>query len=245
MSSTRVFIARRAGSIGAFAAIVFCTLAAAHAQPGDDRSGPAGRIDFSEADLPAATVEVDLSQGMFRDLFGIGDAAVAGVAETLLQSAQDNNGAEGTRMAAEQLAAARQVLQLAADVVHEVRVRIYSDLPESGTRPDALTSKFDAQLREGDWDNVVRVREDDATVRVSLLRENGAVRGIFVIVAENDEIVLANVVCDVSPENAKKLSTAAARIGLENGLAQMIEMKMTEVKHRLPPPVEAPGKTQK
>ena len=244
MSSTRIFIARRAGSIGAFAAVVFCSLAATHAQESEDRSGPAGRIDFSQADLPAATVEVDLSQGMFHDLFGIGDAAVAGVAETLLKSSE-NGDAEGTRMAAQQLAAARQIMQLAADVVREVRVRVYSDLPESGARPEAVASKFDEQLREGEWDNVVRVREDDATVRVSLLRDNGAVRGIFVIAAENDEIVLANVVCDVSPENAKKLTTAAARIGLENGLAQMIEMKMREIHHRLPPPVEAPEKAPK
>ena len=149
MWSTRVFIAQRAGTIGAFSAIVFCSLAAAHAQPSDQRDGPAGRIDFSQADLPAATVEVDLSQGMFHDLFGIGDAAVAGVAETLLESS-DNGNAEGTRMAAQQLKAARQIMQLAADVVHEVRVRVYSDLPESGARTENVASKFDDQLREGD-----------------------------------------------------------------------------------------------
>jgi hypothetical protein len=239
MVSPSFLMVRHAGRVGAFVAVVFCSAAAALAQPESDSSAPAGRIDFSEADLPPATIEVDLSQGMFHDLFGIGDAAVAGVAETLLQQAERNNGAEGTRMAAQQLAAARQVMQLAADVVREVRVRVYSDLPEGGARPDAVTSKFDEQLTRGDWDNVVRVREDDNIVRVSMLRDNGAVRGVFVIVAENDELVLANVVCDVSPENAKKLTTAAARIGLENGLGQMIEMKMREVRHRLPPPEES------
>jgi hypothetical protein len=239
MVSQRFLMVRRAGRVGAFVAVVFCSAAVALAQPESDRSAPAGRIDFSEADLPPATIEVDLSQGMFQDLFGIGDAAVAGVAETLLQSSERNNGAEGTRMAAQQLAAARQVMQLAADVVREVRVRVYSDLPEGGARPESVTSKFDEQLRGGAWDNVVRIREDDNNVRVSVLRDNGAVRGIFVIVAENDELVLANVVCDVSPENAKKLTTAAARIGLENGLGQMIEMKMREVRHRLPPPEES------
>jgi hypothetical protein len=244
MSRIRFIVARRAGCFGAIAAIVFCSVTAANAQESDERRGPAGRIDFSQADLPPATVEVDLSQGMFHDLFGIGDAAVAGMAETLLQSSE-NGESEGTRMAAQQLAAARQIMQLAAEVVREVRVRVYSDLPESSARPEAITSKFDEQLRDGDWDNVVRVREDDNTVRVSLLRENGAVRGIFVIVAERSELVLANVVCDVSPENAKKLTAAAARIGLENGLAQMIEAKMREMHHRLPPPAEAPGKAQK
>jgi hypothetical protein len=245
MVSQRVFLVRRAGRVGALVAIVFCGAAAALAQPESDRSAPVGRIDFSQAELPPATVEVDLSQGMFHDLFGIGDAAVAGVAETLLQSAEKSSGADGTRMAAEQLAAARQILQLAADVVREVRVRVYSDLPESGAKPEAITSRFDDQLRDGNWDNVVRVREDDANVRVSLLRDNGAVHGIFVIVAEDNAIVLANVVCDVSPENAKKLTTAAARIGLENGLGQVIEMKMREVKHRLPPPVESDSKSAK
>ena len=36
-----------------------------------------GNVDFDYADAPAANVELDLSQGMFHDLFGIGDAAVA------------------------------------------------------------------------------------------------------------------------------------------------------------------------
>lgn len=241
MSGVSCFMARRAGSLGAFAAVLFYALTAAHAQDSDARSSePTGRIDFSEADLPPATVEVDLSQGMFNDLFGIGDAAVAGVAETLLESAKQNDGAEGTRLAAEQLAAARQIMQLASDVVREVRVRVYSDLPEDSVKPEALASKFDGQLNEGKWDNVVRVREDDSSVRVSLLREDGAVRGVFVIAAEEDEVVLANVVCDISPENAKKLTSAAAKIGLENGLQQVIEMKMRAMKHRLPPQPVAP-----
>jgi len=237
MSRVRIFMARRAGSLGAFAAVVFYVATATPAQELELRgNGPTGRIDFSAADLPPANVEVDLSQAMFRDLFGIGDAAVAGVAETLLESAEQNRGAEGTRLAAEQLAAARQIMQLAADVVREVRVRVYSDLPKGSVDPAQLAGKFDDQLRDGDWDNVVRVREDDTSVRVSLLRESGAIRGVFVVAAEEDEFVLANVVCDVSPENAKKLTSAAAKIGLENGLQQVIEMKMREMKHRLPPP---------
>ena len=237
MSRIRGFMARRAGSMGAFAAVVFYVVAAAPAQQSSDApAGPAGRIDFSDADLPPATVEVDLSQGMFSDLFGIGDAAVAGVAETLLQSAQENDGAEGTRLAAEQLAAARQILQLAGDVVREVRVRVYDDLPKGSATPEDVTTHFDAQLREGNWESIVRVREENQSVSIALLREDGAVRGIFVVAGQRDELVLANVVCDVSPENIKKFTSAATKIGLENGLAPMIEMKMREMKHRLPPP---------
>jgi hypothetical protein len=231
MSRVRCFMARRAGSAGAFAAVVFYVVTAAQAQEATaQRANASGRIDFEAADLPPATVEVDLSQGMFNDLFGIGDAAVAGVAEALRQSAE-RNGGEGTRMAAEQLAAARQLIELASNVVREVRVRVYGQMP-----PEEIASKFDAQLREGDWENVVRVRDDDASVRVSVLRGEGTIRGIFIVAGERDELVLANVVCDISPENVKKITAAAAEIGLENGLQQILEVQMREMKHRLPPP---------
>lgn len=236
MSRVRCFIARRAGSAGAVAAVLFCFIAAAPAQESNtERSDASGRIDFEAADLPPATVEVDLSQGMFNDLFGIGDAAVEGVAESLRQSAE-RNGGEGTRMAAEQLAAARQILQLASEVVREVRVRVYDQRPEGEASPQELAAKFDAQLREGNWDNVVVVREDNSSVRVSVLRGEGTVRGFFIVAGENNDLVLANVVCDISPENVKKLTSAAAKIGLENGLQQILEVQMRQMKHRLPPP---------
>jgi hypothetical protein len=245
MSRARSFMARRAGRVGAFAAVVFYVVTAAQAQESAaERADASGRIDFEAANLPPATVEVDLSQGMFNDLFGIGDAAIEGVAETLLQSAE-RNGGEGTRLAAEQLAAARQIMQLASDVVREVRVRVYEKLPEGASAPEEIAAQFDAQLREGNWDNVVRVREDGSSVRVSVLRGEGTVRGFFVVAGENDELVLVNVVCDISPENIKKLTSAAAKIGLENGLQQLLEVKMREMKHRLPPPQSAPSQPAK
>ena len=96
------------------------------------RPGQAGRVgrrrdwpnQFDEANLPPANVELDLSQGMFENLFGIGDAAVAGVAETLMKSTKGDH-AEAMHMAAEQLAAVRQIIGLAGKVVKEVRVRAY------------------------------------------------------------------------------------------------------------------------
>ena len=127
-------------------------------------------------------------------------------------------------------------MQLASEVVREVRVRVYENLPEGAVEPDKLISHFDEQLSAGDWENVVRARDDNESVRVSLLRSDGAIRGAFIIVADGSDLVLANVVADVSPENVKKLTSAAARIGLENGLQQVIEAKMRELPHRLPPP---------
>jgi hypothetical protein len=97
-------------------------------------------------------------------------------------------------------------------------------------------SQFDEQLRAGNWENVVRVRDRNENIRVSLLREGGAIRGALVVVAGGSDLVLANVVADVSPENIKKLSSAAARIGLENGLQQILETQMHRLPGRLPPP---------
>jgi hypothetical protein len=226
MCGVQSYLARRAGLV-AFAALVVYVSTAANAQTAEPASAPAGHINFNETNLPPATIEVDLSAGMFSDLFGLGDAAVAGVAETLLKSAGADD--QGMRLAAEQLAAARQIMQLASQVVREVRVRVYEDLPEDAPHADVLMSKFDEQLREGNWENVARVRERDSSVRVSLLRQDGAVRGAFVVVADGDELVLANVVGDISPDNVKQFTAAAAKIGLENGLQPILEAQMRQL----------------
>jgi hypothetical protein len=198
------------------------TFTSAYAQAEETaKNAPIGRLNFEAANLPEANVEVDLSQDMFRDLFGVGDAAIAGVVEALQKSPGKGDSAEAIQMAAQQAEALRQIVQLAGDVVQEVHVRVY------GEDQDALeiSKPFEEQLRAGKWETLARVREKDAVVRVSAIREDGAVRGIFVLASERGQLVLANLVCDVSPENAKKLTSAATKIGLENGLAKELQMK--------------------
>lgn len=229
-------VTRWASSNAACAAVLFCGLAAAQAQSLQSSERVQGRIDFDSAKLPAATVEVDLSQEMFRDLFGLGDAAVAGVAESLLASTNGEAGTQGTRLAAEQLAAARQIMQLAGDVVHEVRVRVYEDLPEDSGVPSELMADYESQLADGNWETVMRVRDGDENVNLALVRNDGAVRGAFVVIADGRDLVLSNIVCDASPDAVKKLASAATQIGLENGLREALEQKMREMHRRLPRP---------
>ncbi len=237
MSRFVSFLVRRMVRCVALTAVAYFAIVAAHAHAfaAEGESTP-GRIDFNEANLPAATVEVNLSQGMFGDLVGLGEAAIAGVAETLRQSAGAGRGSEGTRIAAEQLAAAQQLVQLVQGVVHEVRVRVYEDFPKESVDADSLMTHFDNQLRSDKWENIVKVRDGKESVRVSLLRKNGAVLGAFVVASDGRSLVLANVVGDVSPANVKKLTSAAATIGLENGLQQVLDQKMQKLHHRLPPP---------
>lgn len=88
-----------------------------------------GHIDFASVNLPPATVEVDLSQEIFSDLIGLGDAAIAGVVESLTQS-NSAQSSEATESAADKLAAARKIMQLAKEVVRQVRVRVYDKFTE-------------------------------------------------------------------------------------------------------------------
>ena len=191
--------------------------------------GPSGRIDFAGADLPPATVEVDLSQEIFSDLFGLGDAAIAGVIESLTNDRQSHE-SEATELAAEKLSAARQIVQLAKDVVQEVRLRVYEDYPEEAGNAADLSRRFDQQLSDGDWDNVVRVRDGDESVNVSFLRVEGSILGVFVAAADGSDVVLANIVCDISPENVKGLTSAATKIGLEHGLREELEDKLRHLR---------------
>jgi len=212
------------GRVAAVAALLLVGAAAARAQTA--AGGPLGRIDFAAANLPQATVEVDVTQGMLGDMFGLGDAAIAGIVESLSQSPAAQNNQATAEMATEKLSAAREVIQLAKDLVTEVRVRVYEDFPEASQESVTNGSLFDEQLTRGQWDKAVRVKDGNDSVQLSFLRSDGALRGVLVVVADGSDVVLANVVCDVTPENVKKLTAAATKIGLENGLLQQIERKM-------------------
>jgi hypothetical protein len=216
----------------AVAAVMLCSISAAYSQsitspdPTESTTNtPIGRLDFESAKLPEANVEIDLSQDLFTDLFGIGDAAIAGVVESLVKAPNTDDNAQATKMAAQQLEAARQIIQLAGNVVREVHVRAYESLPGGIENAHALYKPFDEQLRAGNWETLARLRKDDEAVRVAVIRRAGSVQGVFVVATDGDSLVLANIVCDISPDNVKELTAAATKIGLENGLAEGIQAK--------------------
>jgi len=219
--------AGRAASGAALAVVLLFGPATALAQAADGRSG---HIDFTSVDLPPATVEVDLSQEIFSDLFGLGDAAIAGIVESLTQS-NDAQSSQATELAAGQLAAAREIIQLAKQVVREVHVRVYENLGDEQNSALDLAARFKDQLSSGQWDSIVKVRDGNESAHVSFQRVEGSVLGVFVVVADGNDVVLANVVCDISPENVKNLTAAATKIGLENGLRDAIERKLKRHAH--------------
>ena len=207
-------------------AVLFLGIVAAQAQS-TAADGPTGRIDFAAASLPPATVEVDLTQDMFGDLIGLGDAAVAGVVNRSCSR-------PGRRVATRKLSTWPPISSKPRDRSsnrqqgrpRSARVRVYKNLGDKAENMPDMLSRFDGQLSSGGWDTVVRMRDSDESVRVSLVRSEGAIRGAFVVVADGEDVVLVNVVCDVSPENVKKLSAAATKIGLDNGLEEAIKAKL-------------------
>ncbi len=240
MFSGRSFLIRRAGGCAAVAAVMFLGVAAVDAQSTNRESK--GRVEFDYADLPPATVEVDLSQGLLSDIFGIGDAAVAGVTDAVTNYAGTNKGSEGLRLTAEKLTAVHQIVQTLGHVVREIHVRAYKDLPDQSGLTEKLLSHYDEKIHVGNWENVVRAQEKGNVVRVAVARGDGAIQGIFVIVANGHDVVLSNLVCDLSPENAKTLTSVAAKTGLEAGLGQLLEAKMRNFKSPetpLPPPLNS------
>lgn len=222
MSPVSRFVLSRFGCPATAIALVLYSAVATNAQTADSSNPTAiGRIDFEGADLPPATVEIELGPGMIGDLLGLGKAAIGGVAHTLVESPQ---GSETTKLAADQLVAVQEIVQIASEVVQEVRVRIYE-----GGRTE-LGSKFKNQLSAGNWNTIVRAHAGDENVELSLVRQEGAIRGAFVIAAEGKDMVLVNVVCNVSPEKVKSLSAKAAQIGLDHGLGQVIEGKLKHLR---------------
>lgn len=197
-----------------------------------DRAARVGRIEFDFADAPPATVEVDVSHGLLADFAGIGQAAIAGVTQALSESSASSD--EAIQQSAEHLKAVNQIVSALTGVVHEVRVRVYDDLGENPSTRDAMVAHYQQKLEGTDWESIVRVSEDDSNVNVCAARGDGAVRGIFVIVTEDDELVMANIVCELTPEKVQHVTHQATTIGMKMGLEQAIRDMMRGMQHHRP-----------
>jgi len=242
MSPQFPLLISRATRAAAVVAVVFAGNVALHAQSATAAASAIGRVDFDAPDIDRPSVEINLGPEMFNDLFGIGDAAVAGVAEAL-GKAGNGEGAEGARFAAERLAAARQIVAIAREVVQGVRIRAYEKLTDK-SQAEKLQAYYDQKLNSSKWETIVRSNQDDKTATISLIREGGAIKGIFIVANEGEKAALVNVICDISPENAKKLTSVATESGLKAGLAQVLEKEMRKIdkgpRPNAPVPAAAP-----
>ncbi|TWT89650.1 hypothetical protein Mal64_00270 [Pseudobythopirellula maris] len=176
-------------------------------------AAPPGAVGFDHPGGERPKVEVDLSRGLLKDLIGLGDAAIAGFASEIA-------GGDG-QLAAETLGDVKQLLAVVADSVDEVRVRVYDGGADE--LPAIASQHYATKLDAAEWDSVIRVRDGGSSVEISLLREEGAVRGLFAVVADGNDLVLLNAACDLSPENVQRLSATVMESGGRFGAIELIE----------------------
>jgi hypothetical protein len=208
--------------------VLFSAAAQADDSAGKSATEP-GRVDFDYADGPQAAVEFELGPGMAGDLFGICDAAVAGVADALAKSTGTQQGNDGTKFAAEQVKAAEQIVGTLKEVVHGVRFRAYKGQGDQSSDLEKLITHYNDKLTAGNWETILRAHEGRQGVTVSAVRGEGGIKGIFVTATDHQNAVLVNVVCDVSPDNVKRLTTIATESGLRGGLSQVLQAKLAKM----------------
>lgn len=222
------FLARELAAVALAAVALF---AGARPAAAADEVTP-GAVTFDSAG-PKPTVDLTLSPGMFRDLFGLGDAAVAGMIEALQRAQQQNGAAEELQFGADQLQLVQQVIGEAQKFVRQVRVRVYKGggSSDAALDPAAIHQQYATQLSGAGWEQVVSAQEDNKQVQVSIYRSEGAVRGVFVAAqGDHGELALVNAVCELSPENVKRLTDLAVSAGLKFGLQDELRKGLEEMR---------------
>lgn len=191
---------------------------------------PSVAVALDYPDAPPATVELDLGEGMVGDVFGIGRAALTGVVRSLAEATASSAGHDNTHELIEHLGAVNEMTELLGGVVHVASIRVYEDLPEGPEQGAAMLAYYEKKLAEAQWDGVLRVREGNKQVRVSLHRADGAVRGVFLVACEGEKAVVASVACDLSPANIERLTALATKTGMQLGLEKGINKAMEKLK---------------
>lgn len=226
--STRVSIAFLVALLGSAATAV-------NAQERVEKERIAGRIDFDHAEIPhaEAAFELDLGKGMLTDVSGLLGAALDGFVEGLLESVKGEQ-SQAIKQSAEYLRSVQEIVSQVGGAVSEVRVRGYDRLTdEDEGKRSALIAHYQKRVEESNWDDLVRVRERNATAIVSALRQDGAIRGLFIIGSEGNNLVLVNVVCDLSPEKVKVVAKNIAKLSMKLGLEQELEKVMREIQREM------------
>ena len=212
--------------------LALTTIAPTWAAPATS-GGSAKAITLDYPSAPPAVVEVDLSLGLFSDLFGITDSALQGVVEAAMRFGNQSGEqeAQAVEFTAKQLQVIQKVLNIAKQSINGLELRVYDDF-ESGA--SQMQSYYSKKLNDAGWDSALRVRDGNQQVQVSLRRDSGAIKGAFLIASEGKgELVIALLDCNLSPENAKQLTDAITSAALDLGLAKQLQQGLAEMKREI------------
>ncbi|MBX3425130.1 MAG: hypothetical protein KF688_05570 [Pirellulales bacterium] len=214
-AKSTVWTLRIAGSLAAAAGLLATPTAVAQSSVAA-ATEPSRLVPIDHPGAESANVELTLTAAMFRDLAGLGDAALAGVAQGLLPSPDGQHPARA--VAAEQVARIRDIVRVLEGTVEEVRVQVYADPGRSqAASTPAVADHYTNKLNASGWDRIVKVATPRESVVVFAHRQDGALRGLFVVAGKGNELVLVNAACDISPDRLKRVTEQLTKVWLELG----------------------------
>jgi len=193
-----------------------------------------GEVSLDLPNAPPATVEIDLSRGLIRHALSLGDAAIAGFLDGLKTEASSQT-ADSAKFIAGQLTSARELSDIASEAIHEVHVRVWDSLPNEGQVVERALEHFDTELEGTNWEQVLSVRDKNDSVRVFVQRDSQAesIRGVFVIVGDGNDLVLANATGDLSPDKVQRFVSSATKVAMKLGLDKELNKVVGELKREM------------
>jgi hypothetical protein len=183
-------------------------------------------IDFDHPGDESPSVDLSLPGETVRDLAGLGDAALAGVAEALIRAGGASDKAVEVKMAAEGLADIRKLVTTVQGALQQLHVQVYRNA-SSESFAQQVSGHYTQKLKGSSWDKLVVAHEGSESATVYVLRQSGAFRGVLVIATNGKELVLANAACDLSPERVQQVAdqavSLAVKFGGEEALGKIVE----------------------
>jgi len=87
-----------------------------------------------------------------------------------------------------------------------VKVRIYDRSHLWGIEPEEVPRFYERQLREAEWDVMVRVREEESNVAVYSLTKGDNISGLVVIVDKPEELIVVNLAGRIDINNLAQIN---------------------------------------
>ena len=98
-------------------------------------------------------------------------------------------------------------------MIDGIYLRTYEKYGESES---GMIKYYQNKLKENEWEILVKIKEKDEIVEISLLFDEDVAYGIFVIIAsyESDEVTLINIVGKIAPERISELLRNLSNFGM-------------------------------
>ena len=136
-------------------------------------------------------------------------------------------------------------------MIDGIYLRTYEKYGESES---GMIKYYQNKLKENEWEILVKIKEKDEIVEISLLFDEDVAYGIFVIIAsyESDEVTLINIVGKIAPERISELLRNLSNFGMtdidvgdklkvkveSNPDRDTVQKKMLAVRTEKPPKID-------